>query len=527
MSSSPSLPDNMDQEMRAFVESLDERMTSEDIATLEACMECRNCGQACNWYLTTDDEDLHPQHKLEFIRQVYRRYLTIEGKLGSKLNIHETPTSEDLRENMEYYWKCTACGRCTLSCPQGLSVRRIVRIARKAFVDAGLAQENDTIDSIIENTEEYRHSFGLTREQVLGRIGLFLYAQELEVPVEVEDPEYLFVCPTAGNTKLPDFGTKLIQMLNAAGIDYSVTPRVVDTGTEIDHVSTHEGLTRELLLEWEQEAERLGADKVLVMECGCDTRTMNAEADDTLGRPFKFPFVSIDTVLLDAIENGDLPVEPVDDRITMHDPCYVTRLSGRGEMERDLLNAVTTNFVEMQPNGEENYCCNAGAGPMRIPEYEDLRLQASELKANQIADTGADRVVTPCAICNLSLTQTTEEYDLANEDERMVRMMYEIVYEAVAAGLRKRGEMNRVTLPAALQDVDETYFHEHSVQGFLTDLVTQEKFDTVRNWLRRDDIVDRFKQNNPEVAHRVDEILEADPAAIEPQPGRPGELAWT
>lgn len=492
--------------MENFVESLQEHMTPEDVATLEACMDCKNCGQACAWYLTTDDEKLHPHHKMDFMKTIYKRYMTAEGKVGGALGIHDTPTEEDLREQMEYFWKCTACGRCTLSCPQGLSIRRIVRIARIAYDAAGLNTENETIKSIVENTEEYRHSFGLTPEQLFGRMSSFFHASQVEVPLEVENAEYLFVCPSAGNTKTPDLGVKVPQILNAAGVSYTVTPKVTDTGTEIDHVAVDEELSRELLIEWEEEAERLGAEKILVMECGCDTRTMHAEADDTLGRPFKFPFISVDRVILDQIQSGNLPVEKVDDRVTMHDPCYVTRLSGNGDMERELLNSVAENFVEMQPNGEQNYCCNGGAGPMRLPENDELRRDASVIKANQIEETGADFVATPCAVCSLSLTDTVNTYDLADDDERMVRMMYEFVYDAVTKALEERGELDRLQTPAELEGVDEDYYREHTSQGYLMDLIDDGRYADVKEWMEGQDFVARYKRENPEAADRLEEL---------------------
>lgn len=211
----------MEAEMRAFVDSLRKNITAEDVVNLEACLNCKMCGEACAWYLVTGDEKLHPTHKTGFIRQIYQRYMTVEGQIGGALGLVPTPTVADLQENMRYFWACTACGRCTLACPTGISIRRIVRLARAAYSDSGLSHANPTIRSIVENTERYRHSFGLTVPQVIGRVGLFLRSEGIEVPVDVHGAEMLFVCPAAGNTKIPDYGIKLIKILNAAGVTRS------------------------------------------------------------------------------------------------------------------------------------------------------------------------------------------------------------------------------------------------------------------------------------------------------------------
>ncbi len=498
----------MEPEMKKFVESLERNFTAEDIVNLEACIGCKNCGEACAWYLVTGDEKLHPTYKADFIRKIYRRYMTAEGKLLGRLGLIETPTVKDLKEHMEYFWKCTACGRCTLACPQGLSTRRIVRLARAAYADAGLSMENPTLRSIVENTEKLRHSFGLTREQIFGRVGLFLFTDGTELPVEVEGAEYLFVCPAAGNTKIPDYGIKLPKILNAAGVSYTVSPRVVDTGTEIDHIVVHHELSKKMLEEWEAEAERLGVQKILVVECGCDVRTLYAEASETLGRPFKFPIVSVDQLMLDLIKAGKLPVEKIETKITMHDPCYVTRLSGLGDMERELLKTVAENFVEMSPNKEYNYCCNAGSGPMRLPENTELRRKVSVIKAEQIKNTGAEIVTTPCAVCMLSIEDTCQTYGLAKPGERMSYMMFEIVYEAMVRALEKRGELDRMKLPVELKDRDEEFLRRHSIAGIMQNMMQQKEFPGLMKWLEQDEIVQRYFRDNPHALERMKQIKE-------------------
>ncbi len=496
----------MEPEMKKFVESLEKNMTPEDIVNLEACIGCKNCGEACAWYLVTNDEKLHPTYKTDFIRKIYKRYMTAEGKVKGALGLIETPTVKDLRENMEYFWKCTACGRCTLACPQGLSTRRIVRLARAAYSDAGLSVENPTIKSIVENTEKLRHSFGLTVPQVFGRVGLFLYTDGTEIPVEVKGAEYLFVCPAAGNTKIPDYGIKLPKILNAAGVSYTVSPRVIDTGTEIDHIVVHHELSKKMLEEWEAEAERLGVQKILVVECGCDVRTLYVEASETLGRPFKFPIVSVDSLMLDLIKQGKLPVEKIETKITMHDPCYVTRLSGMGDMERELLKSVAKNFVEMTPNREYNYCCNAGSGPMRLPENTDLRREVSVIKANQIKNTGAELVTTPCAVCMLSIEDTCQTYGLAKPGERMSLMMFEVVYEAAVKALEKRGELDRMKMPAVLRGKDQDYFMKHSISGIMAQMMQDKDFPELMKWLEKDEIVQRYFRDNPHAMEKMKEI---------------------
>jgi Fe-S oxidoreductase len=494
----------MEQKMMRFVDSLHEHMTAEDVVNMEACLDCKRCGDACAWYLGTGDETLHPTYKTNFLRSIYRRYMTLEGKVGGALGLTETPTEDDLREHMMSFWQCTACGRCTLACPAGISTRRLVRLARGAYSDAGLSDEHPTLGSITQNFRQTGHSFGIEPTKILARYGLFLTAMGLEMPVDVYGAEVLFVCPSAANTKIPDYATKVMAILNAAGISYTVSSRLVETGTEADHVVVHHDLTRRVLEAWEGEVERLGAQKILVVECGCDTRTLFADATEILGRPLKFPVLMFDPLIQEKITAGELPVVPLDTKVTLHDPCHSTRLAGMGDAMRDLLRSVTTNFVEMTPNREYNYCCNGGAGGLRIPENANTRRTVSVIKANQIGNTGAEQVTTPCVVCMLTLEDTCQTYNLSPQPgERMATMLFELVYDAVEHALALRGELHRFRTPTVLKNCSANFYMQHSVSGAMVALMQEPDALAIVEWLEQDEVVQRHAERHPEVREQL------------------------
>nr|WP_083778604.1 (Fe-S)-binding protein [Oscillochloris trichoides] len=498
----------MDATMGLFVASLEAHLTAEDVVNLEACMDCKRCGDACAWYLGTGEEKLHPTYKTNFVRDIYRRYMTLEGKIAGPLGLIPTPTADDLREHMASFWHCTACGRCTLACPAGLSTRSLVRMARAAYTDSGLSQENATLNSIIKNLETVNHSFGLTIPHVLVRYSLFLCHQDIELPVDIQGAEILFVCPSAANTRIPDYATKVMELLNAANVDYTVSSRIAETGTEADHIVVHHELARKILEDWENEAERLGVKQVMVAECGCDTRSLFFEAQEILGRPFKFPVVLFDAVLLEAIEKGGLPVEKTDKTITLHDPCHSTRLAGQGDLMRELLHACTTNFIEMTPNREYNYCCNGGAGGLRLPENAPVRRQVSVFKANQIKNTQADYVTTPCVVCMLTLDDVCKTYNLGKqaEGERAAIMMFEVVYEAVRNALERVGQLDRLRTPMQLRGRNEDFLRVHSSSGKVVQFLQSSLAPQILTWLDNDEVVKRYFKAHPDAVAKLDEF---------------------
>ena len=464
--------------MDAFIDTLRETMTLEHAAALEACLRCGNCGTACAWVLETGDAELHPLRRVELLRDVYRRFLTWEGRVFGRAWA-ATQAREKVFEKREAFWKCTACGRCTLACPLGISQRGLFRWARNAYSASDLGPAHPIRQAIADNTRLFSHSFGVSRERVFLLLGAFFAAHEIEAPVDAPGAEYLLVFPTVDAYRFPNHLYKLFALLNAMGVRYTGSSRVVDLGTEVDHVLVDHKLSERILCAVEAEAERLGVRKLIVPECGCDVRTFFMDASRILGRPLRVAVESVDVLLRDAIAVGSLPVHPIERTVTLHDPCQVTRLSGLGQVARDILAMIASRFVEMTPNREDNYCCNGSSGPLRLVENTDLRRRVSRLKAQQIRNTGAECVVTPCAICTLSLTDICDHYGLS-KGEPMVRILYDLIYEAVYPALCEAGRENACSLPAVLVGQSEEAIAQYSLSGVCAHL--EESGDIEAHW---------------------------------------------
>jgi len=280
----------------------------------------------------------------------------------------------------------------------------------------------------------------------------------VQTAVDVVGADYLWICSAIGNTKVYETESPvMVSMLNAMGINYTISSQIVDTGTEMQAVVVNRALTKQYLERVEEQAKRLHVKAILLPECACDVREYIVEASDVLGRQFEFPIAYIDNLVIDAINSGKIPVEKVEMTATYHDPCWTSRLSGYVEEPRELLRKVVTNFVEMTPNREYNYCCNAGAGPLRMfPSKEgeiNLRQKVSVLKARQIEATNADAVVTPCATCFLSLKDIVNVYKLRAKAKTLIS----VVYEAMMKALQKQGKTDIVKFPINYDKIPEQF----------------------------------------------------------------------
>lgn len=436
--------------MQKFVDALRQELTAEDIDThLEGCIGCGNCGHACNWYLSTNDPDLHPKTRSDIIRKIYNYYLSPEGKILGKLGLNKEPTIEDLKKLEDTAWKCTMCGRCTLACMQGVSNRRLTWIGRSALSAAGIGPK--PINALKENSRKYGHAAGCDYEGSMGKIVKHSKEEGLEVPVDVEGADYLWVCSALGNTKVVDKSPAVVKLLNYLGVKYTISSKVIDTGLEVHQIACDRTLGTKMMKDLEDEAKRLKVKAILMPECPCDIRTYFVEAERWLGRPLEVEVDYLDALLLDYAKAGKLPLEKLDIKTTYHDACWSARLTGYIDEQRELLNMCVKEFVEMTPNREYNYCCNGGAGTMKLYPVEEeitkpnLRRQVSKIKYEQIKAAKTDWVVMPCAACYLSIKDTLKHYGSNVKPEVMV----DIVAQSMEAALKKRGkeETDKMKLP--------------------------------------------------------------------------------
>ena len=91
------------------------------------------------------------------------------------------------------------------------------------------------------------------------------------------------------------------------------------------------------------------------------------------------------------------------------------------------MNSAVGNLVEMTPCGDDNFCCGGGGGMLAMSEYNERRLKIGSIKAEQIRNTGAEVVISPCHNCIDQLSQINQTYKLGVE----IKSVAEIVADAL------------------------------------------------------------------------------------------------
>ena len=111
--------------------------------------------------------------------------------------------------------------------------------------------------------------------------------------------------------------------------------------------------------------------------------------------------------------------------MTYHDPCQVSRRGGAAADARYILEDFATDFHEMTPTAEMNWCCGGGGGVQAIGRAADLRHKVFKIKIDQVAATGTNTLVSACANCRLTMDESKTHWKWDGGLESLVEIVAE------------------------------------------------------------------------------------------------------
>jgi heterodisulfide reductase subunit D len=115
----------------------------------------------------------------------------------------------------------------------------------------------------------------------------------------------------------------------------------------------------------------------------------------------KYDVISYVELLSKWINNGDLPVKKdalSNPLITFHDPCYLGRANGIYNEPRNVINHLTSNFVEMKRHKSFALCCGGGGGQM-FKEAEKGNKEVYMERTEEAIASEASVLATACPFC--------------------------------------------------------------------------------------------------------------------------------
>ncbi|MBO8182157.1 MAG: 4Fe-4S dicluster domain-containing protein [Archaeoglobus sp.] len=396
-------------------------LTRRDLLASLACMRCGRCQDACP--ATNSGATLNPMFLMQNIRRLERVLKESEngesGDEGKNEQKAEDILLLDTIMDMEGVWACTTCRACMEMCPVYIEQMEILGEMRRGIVES--AEAPPDIRDFLTNIQKQKNPWGeakFKRDQ-------WKKGAEIDIPL-AKDTEFEWLwfvgCAHSFDNRNKPITQKIAKLLADIGINYAILGREEGCcGNDVRRVG-EEGLFQILRDENLQTFEKYGVERIIATSPHC-YNTFKNEYD---GYDVKF----ILEVIYEAIKSGKLKLKnPINKKVTFHDPCYLGRYNGMYELPREILKSIPgIELVEMPRNRERSFCCGAGGGNL-VREYpgED---RPNNIRAREAASTTADILAVACPFCMIMLEDgvKTERLDDRLEVLDVIELVWKSAY---------------------------------------------------------------------------------------------------
>lgn len=326
--------------------------------TAEHCNECGTCMEHCDHLKIR--EDAYP------------------GRIATAaLNQNRVDEIKDL------ILKCSLCGLCRETCPEGVDFPRMVQEIRSDFIDTGVIDPEEYrflwVDHDWHVYSLYRQAYKLddAYNNLLKKTGDILFFPGCILANE--SPE--LVQAAAG--WLGRDGENVAASLHCCGIPLA-------------HIGLEERASAYSERLWNH-IKATGASRVVTACPTCHRRLAQTNQSD-------IEIVSIFKLMADA--GMRVPVTE-SHKITVHDSCS----DRHGEMGHDVRKLLGNyDLREMKHSGDNTICCGAG-GIVSVID-PDVCIERAETRLKEAQETEADMCVTYCMSCAYQLGVHSQQHPI-------------------------------------------------------------------------------------------------------------------
>ncbi len=400
---------------------------------MDICVRCGACADKCQYYLGTGDPQNMPVARAELLRQVYRRYYTLGGRMFPELTNAKEFDEEMLEKWYTYFYQCSECRRCSIFCPYGIDTAEITMAAREIMSSIGVGTKYVT--EVVAKVYETGNNLGIPprawndnceflEEDVEDETGV-----AMRFPVDEKGADVLLVPPSADNFANVDTMIGYAQLFHLLGISWTTSTYCNEAGN-FGLFLNYENLKKvnKRILE---AGRMLGVKTIIWGECGHAwragilTRTLSGSMDD-FDPPYPY---HISQYIVDLMDRGALDGKidkSANDEylVTYHDPCNPARAGQLIEEPRRILRACCNNYIEMpaETTREKTYCCGAGGG-LLTDEVMAIRMAGGKPRAMAVKHVKANFLATICAICKAQLPELMKYWEVPTEVGGVIQLL--------------------------------------------------------------------------------------------------------
>ncbi|MGJ0118225.1 heterodisulfide reductase-related iron-sulfur binding cluster [Williamsia sp. MIQD14] len=356
-------------------------------------------------------------------------------------------------------WSCTNCGACVEQCPVDIEhVDHIIDMRRyQVLIESDFPSE---LAGLFKNLENKGNPWGQNSKDRTNWIDEI----DIDIPVYGKDVdtfegfEYLFWvgCAGAYEDRAKKTTKAVAELLDIAAVNFLVLGEGETCTGDSARRSGNEFLFQMLA---QQNIGTLGElfatapqqRKKIVVTCAHCFNALGNEYPQVRGEDGETGNYEVvhHTQLLNRLVRDKrlIPVAPVAEDVTYHDPCFLGRHNKVYEEPRELMAASGSALREMPRHGERSMCCGAGGARMWMEESIGKRINLDRVdEALETLDGSGEKnqkIATGCPFCKVMLsdgtTAKTSGTDLENKVE--VVDVAQLLLESVTRGAAeiKRG----------------------------------------------------------------------------------------
>ncbi|MDT7768205.1 MAG: hypothetical protein QOI30_1201, partial [Mycobacterium sp.] len=351
-------------------------------------------------------------------------------------------------------WSCVTCGACVEQCPVDIEhIDHIVDMRRyQVMMESEFPSE---LSVLFKNLETKGNPWGQNASDRTNWID----EVDFDVPVYGQDVdsfegyEYLFWvgCAGAYDDKAKKTTKAVAELLAIAGVKYLVLGTGETCNGDSARRSGNEFLFQQLA---QQAVETLDGlfegvetvDRKIVVTCPHCFNTIGREYRQ-LGSNYT---VLHHTQLLNRLVRDKklVPVSPVSEDITYHDPCYLGRHNKVYEAPRELIVASGAKLAEMPRHADRSFCCGAGGARMWMEEHIGKRINHE--RVDEALATGATTIATACPFCRVMVSDgVNDRQEAAGREGVDVRDVAQLLLESLDRSAVKLPEKGTAANEAA------------------------------------------------------------------------------
>ena len=388
-----------------------EDLTWKGMLDLGTCTECGRCQSQCPAWVT--GKPLSPKMLILDLRDhafAKAPYL-LAGSDEAKAALPEEVQKEAERPlvgkaeangviDPDVIWSCTNCGACVNECPVDIEhIDHITGLRRhQVLIESEFPTE---ASGMLKNLENKGDPWGMGE----AKRGEWISELDFEVPVVDgpigDDVEYLFWVGCAG--ALEDRAKKttkaIATLLHTAGVSFAVLgPAETCTGDPARRMG-NEFVFSMLAQQNVETLNEAGARKVIA-SCPHCFNTLSNEYPQLGGN---YEVIHHTQLLARLVAEGKLkPVNPIEEKITYHDPCFLGRHNKVYTPPREIMEQVPgIKAQEMHRCKERGFCCGAGGARMWMEERIGKRINSERIE--EALGTDPDTISTGCPYCLVML----------------------------------------------------------------------------------------------------------------------------